>query len=186
MFRVLQAYIQRLSKPFFDASLPSTTLKILDLYDRILVEEWTPAPVSLPDLETSDSDSPFVYSCDFCGADIFQSFLACMNCCDLDHTNVYMCCPSCYVEGRSCQCGAEHMKPHQVIPFIDLVNERNKAAITLNRHIKQHIRLNWSSDMMGSSHISIFAAACLYLKRVRKHIHVCSQLPRYCALIDFH
>lgn len=40
--------------------------------------------------------------------------------------DAYHMCPSCVVEGRSCECG--NMLPKQQFPFDDLVTQRNEAA----------------------------------------------------------
>ncbi|KAH8107064.1 hypothetical protein BXZ70DRAFT_885104 [Cristinia sonorae] len=79
-------------------------------------------------------------ACDFCGADIFQSFFECTNCQDkkadvsdpmrVTVGNGLTLCPTCYVEGRTCNCGA--MKTRQCRQFIQILRERNDAASVLN------------------------------------------------------
>ncbi|KAI0637005.1 hypothetical protein C8Q77DRAFT_1051081 [Trametes polyzona] len=71
------------------------------------------------------------FACDFCGADIFQSFFECERCVaphsDYEKTGDGLhICPGCYVEGRICEC--EKMQPIQCRPFADLVSDRNDAA----------------------------------------------------------
>ncbi len=88
-------------------------------------------------------------SCDFCGADIFQSFFECQYLCAsrYDHHdgnegdritfsgdpflgNGVLLCPTCYVEGRTCTCGK--MKAVQCRPFDTLVLARNEAVEVVN------------------------------------------------------
>ncbi|PSR76049.1 hypothetical protein PHLCEN_2v8711 [Hermanssonia centrifuga] len=88
-------------------------------------------------------------SCDFCGADIFQSFFECQYLCAsrYDHHdgnegdritfsgdpflgNGVLLCPTCYVEGRTCTCGK--MKAVQCRPFDTLVLARNEAVDVVN------------------------------------------------------
>ena len=77
------------------------------------------------------------FMCDFCGADIFQSFFECRACraselggsntgAELQAGDGLLLCPGCYVEGRSCQC--EEMTPMQCRPFDSLLQDRNHAA----------------------------------------------------------
>lgn len=79
----------------------------------------------------SFSDCTTNLACDFCGADLFQSFFECPTCND-DHKgaeevgNGILICPSCYVEGRTCRCGT--MEPVQCRSFNALLEARNDAA----------------------------------------------------------
>lgn len=165
VFRVLQAYTYQLQESSLVQNLPSTTLKILDLFDAILVEEWSPDYRSLPIMENEDPDTSFISSCDFCGADIFQSFFACTQCSNSDGATMYTCCPSCFVEGRTCRCGAEHMKPYQAVSFSSLTEARDRAAAALKQHSLEPA-FDWTPTIKGSSHIPIFKAACFYHKKV--------------------
>ncbi|KAI0831274.1 hypothetical protein BC628DRAFT_746277 [Trametes gibbosa] len=75
-------------------------------------------------------------ACDFCGADIFQSFFECKTCqtCTdgsaLSPGDGLLICPACYVEGRLCECG--EMEPVQCRSFDTLLSDRNEAARVLN------------------------------------------------------
>ena len=77
------------------------------------------------------------YTCDYCGADIFQSFFKCETCCVVPASDgrvddALVICATCYVEGRSCKCG--DMTPTQRYRTETLLDERNKAALIL-RHL---------------------------------------------------
>ncbi|EJF65833.1 hypothetical protein DICSQDRAFT_50077 [Dichomitus squalens LYAD-421 SS1] len=74
------------------------------------------------------------FACDFCGADIFQSFFECRACsaapeeCTRPGDGLLIC-PACYVEGRSCAC--DGMEPVQCRPLQVLIDDRNRAAAVL-------------------------------------------------------
>lgn len=83
-------------------------------------------------------------TCDFCDTDVFQSFFECRKCIPappLDAMDTgtapqgcedgLVICPSCYVEGRTCQC--EVMRPVQCRPFSDLLRDRNLAVKILEQ-----------------------------------------------------
>ncbi|KAI0780970.1 hypothetical protein BD413DRAFT_463733, partial [Trametes elegans] len=76
-------------------------------------------------------------ACDFCGADIFQSFFECQSCRTPEEGTTpsigdgLLICPSCYVEGRACHCS--DMEPRQCRPFEMLLSDRNDAAHVLSR-----------------------------------------------------
>ena len=69
-------------------------------------------------------------ACDFCGADIFQSFFECRLCGNKDKEKELgdgiLICPSCYVEGRTCRCRS--MDAVQCRSFDILLEARNNAA----------------------------------------------------------
>lgn len=74
-------------------------------------------------------------TCDFCGADIFQSFFECGTCNTEDGNEAaggILICTGCYVEGRTCLCGV--MDPVQLRPFQSLLADRNHAARILARY----------------------------------------------------
>ncbi|KAH9951236.1 hypothetical protein B0H21DRAFT_685285 [Amylocystis lapponica] len=86
------------------------------------------------DTETLQSEN---FACDFCGADIFQSFLECHECTPNDVTSIgdgLLICAACYVDGRTCRCGS--MNAVQYRPFEDLLRTRNKAAKVLHQILK--------------------------------------------------
>ncbi|KAI0336502.1 hypothetical protein GY45DRAFT_1394350 [Cubamyces sp. BRFM 1775] len=76
-------------------------------------------------------------ACDFCGADLFQSFFECKECRPLGSDSSLqigdgvLLCPACYVEGRLCRCG--EMEPVQYRRFEVLLSDRNQAARLLSR-----------------------------------------------------
>ena len=71
------------------------------------------------------------FACDFCGADIFQSFFECRTCSGsptewTQPGDGFLICSACYVEGRSCAC--DEMEPMQCRPLQVLIDDRNRAA----------------------------------------------------------
>ena len=124
---------------------------LLGLYDKILKEEHQgdfqcemrirrsspglsydeppeePSNIGLPSIPSP----PILYhdglTCDFCGADIFQSFFECRRCTN-GEDNIIVC-PGCYVEGRACIC--EIMTPKQQFPMDLLFEARRKAQEAL-------------------------------------------------------
>lgn len=68
-------------------------------------------------------------TCDFCGADIFQSFFECPGCsgeANFATPGSILICAACYSEGRTCLCG--HMEPVEMRPFTLLLSDRNRVA----------------------------------------------------------
>ena len=139
---------------------------------EIVIEEWSPDHLTFTHI-SADGDLES-HSCDFCGADIFQSFFACSKCSDGDDASEFICCPSCYVEGRSCKCGAESMEPRQSRPFDDLLLELNRAADALNKYKSPGLRIPYfnASTIKASLHLKTFQAACLLRDRILR-INVC-------------
>ncbi|TFY64870.1 hypothetical protein EVJ58_g2337 [Rhodofomes roseus] len=91
-----------------------------------------------------DKDESCTFACDFCGADIFQSYFKCDQCCmppaaGMQHEgDSLVICPSCYVEGRSCRC--TNMTPTQRCKTQSLLDDRNKAV-----HVLQQLGLGEDS-----------------------------------------
>ncbi|KAJ3787428.1 hypothetical protein GGU10DRAFT_288318, partial [Lentinula aff. detonsa] len=101
----------------------------LRIFDDVLQNECVEDYVSLPCHLSSESNH---LSCDFCGADIFQSFLECEECSsDGDPCTI---CPECYAEGRSCSC--QLMQPTQVRPLNVILQERDEVIRGLQEHWK--------------------------------------------------
>lgn len=125
---------------------------LVPLFERVLREEFgesahityaadcAPGPSLAND---SPSQTPFdttsqrdQYICDYCGADIFQSYFKCETCCTTPATDsqraddALVICAGCYVEGRSCKCGV--MTPTQRHRTEALLHDRNKAALILH------------------------------------------------------
>jgi hypothetical protein len=115
---------------------------LLDAFDDILVEEYHPqhidfAHVHPHGVDQADADGneaqpswAWNCSCDFCGADIFQSFFECKHCAEgtglAEDSDGVLLCATCYVEGRKCRCGV--MTPVQFQPYPKLLEDRNDAA----------------------------------------------------------
>jgi hypothetical protein len=69
---------------------------------------------------------------DCCAADIYQAYFECVKCTNQsDPSSTYITCPTCYVEGRSCQCSV--MEPRISRPWDELLTIRNQAAVALNQ-----------------------------------------------------
>lgn len=95
------------------------------------------------------------FACDFCGADIFQSFFECSNSCRSEEVlddlitdeasagDGLLICPSCYIEGRTCAC--QEMRPLQCRPFVHLLEERNQAAHFLTTRVSD--QQNWRTQI---------------------------------------
>ncbi|RPD80033.1 hypothetical protein L226DRAFT_454024 [Lentinus tigrinus ALCF2SS1-7] len=101
---------------------------------RKLVRIVPPSPTVEKD--RSDDKGSCNLACDFCGADIFQSFFECRQCradgaVELQIGDGLLVCPACYVEGRTCSC--DEMEPRQCRPFDVLLHDRNEAASVLAR-----------------------------------------------------
>lgn len=93
--------------------------------------------------------------CDFCGADIFQSFFECRKCVrssegdKLSIGDGLLICPSCYVTGRTCRCG--HMQAAQVRPFEDLFQARQAGWDTVWPVLEkkpENLKLMWVSSQV--------------------------------------
>lgn len=104
---------------------------VANLFGGIIESEWHPDNDRIGVLDGEPSPT-----CDFCGADIFQSFFECENCFETGSnssspTPAYSICAGCYVEGRSCQCRV--MQPRQCRGFAVLFSLYNDAAERLNQ-----------------------------------------------------
>jgi hypothetical protein len=112
---------------------------LIRLFDEVLAEEYTSEHLQLPYACSSppgpDSDYAFDLHCDFCGADIFQSFFQCSRCMprqgkhEQNQLDELVLCVGCYAEGRTCKCGS--MMPYQCRRFDNLVADRNNAVKVL-------------------------------------------------------
>ncbi|KNZ78408.1 hypothetical protein J132_00771 [Termitomyces sp. J132] len=164
-----------------DKKLISTTKDLLNLFDSVLLEESPTPNRRFPCLQpiTSLNHSPdsLVMSstlidqltCDFCGADIFQSFFECLSCVNapngskIEHGDGFVICAGCYIEGRSCKCG--NMDPIQCRPFQELLAVRNKVADLLS--VNKHDLIPSLKDNTSTLATGIFRAACK-LQEIRK------------------
>ncbi len=115
-------------------------VKLLELYDDILLDEAPPSDKALPRRTsqrqagrrdpTTPHETGESLTCDFCTGDIFNGFLECPSCEEdstMDDGNVesVIICPGCYTEGRTCRCG--EMMPRQCRNFETLLNDRAQA-----------------------------------------------------------
>ena len=119
---------------------------LINLLDKVLREEYqgsekckesdVPAPALTPEGEADELDYDSL-TCDFCGADIFQSFFECRKC-SLSpsmYAEEVILCPGCVAEGRHCRCSL--MEPVQRYSMASLLDVRNDAAHLLNRCISR-------------------------------------------------
>lgn len=98
-----------ISIPEYVLELTDNMIKILHLFDKIVKEEFVDFE-EIGGLEMSNqiqyqgegSEGFSGLTCDYCGADIFQSFFECSSCGDSDPVHI---CVGCSVEGRTCKCG---------------------------------------------------------------------------------
>ncbi|KAJ8699908.1 hypothetical protein PTI98_002985 [Pleurotus ostreatus] len=125
---------------------------VVDLFASILVEEYSgPAPQFDPLTPGTASSEPSSFDprcyepkdgclvCDFCGADIFQTYFESENCCadspdtaQASKSDPFVLCPGCYAEGRLCQC--QRMTLLQCYSFDDLHKELQDAIIVLETY----------------------------------------------------
>ena len=156
--------------------VPDKTLSVLKdlllLFDNILIEEWTPHHTDLKHVPVPLAGFlRELHVCDYCGADIFQSFFACPVCAGAD-PDEFVCCASCYVEGRACACVAGIMEPRQSQSFDDLVLVRNRAADAINARLPPGERLLSRCTppiMEKTEHVLMFHAACKLRERKLAH-----------------
>lgn len=170
---------------------------LLTLFDEVLVDEYAQEHASFPHIfgkstmEYSQPSTPpwrkgtegetysCTIACDFCGADIFQSFFECQTCVPEGAARPtalgdgLLICAPCYVEGRSCSC--TKMAPVQCCPFELLLEKRNRAAAVLRQfethttsHKVRNTKLEESDLLADEDHIAIFTAACALLKLRRE------------------
>ncbi|KAF9475840.1 hypothetical protein BDN70DRAFT_883160 [Pholiota conissans] len=141
---------------------------LLSLYDRILAEEYD-AEYSVRkevvyESNTFNDDVRLV--CDFCSADIFQSFFECRHCCDSDDDPCQLC-PGCYVEGRNCRCSG--MEPMQYQKFQHLIDTRRNCVDAIHAYASKFKRSFEEPFVLGelrADFAALFQAACtLYRNR---------------------
>ncbi|KAF9053810.1 hypothetical protein BDZ89DRAFT_295071 [Hymenopellis radicata] len=113
----------------------SKVFALMPLYDHILKLEAPPVHfTSLTLLRAPVSD----LTCDFCGADIFQSFFECRGCIvpvsgtSEESGDGLTLCPACYIDGRQCLCPV--MRPMQIRDFEGLLHDRRRALEALEKY----------------------------------------------------
>jgi len=116
------------------------------IFDDILVDEYDVDNESMHYL-TRSHDEVSDLQCDFCGADIFQSYFACKECVEGDSKEHWedglAICPGCYIEGRSCKC--KNMEPIQYRKFSVLKQVRTNALEVLRRHKDSGEIIDWET-----------------------------------------
>jgi len=157
---------------------------LLRLFDDILLEEYSPDNSMIPCSSSAQSHaaspSPSNVSsvtltqsgkgvddhitCDFCGADIFQSFFECSHCVEQnplegsetdERGESYVVCAGCYVEGRSCSCG--RMNAVQRQPFDNLLCLRRNALHALHTLTRDDSFLSASKQEPSVSHLLVLS-----------------------------
>lgn len=124
--------------------------QLVCLFDGVLAGEFSISRDSMPHVSPSEICHTDDLHCDFCGADIFQSFFECDSCLPASSSGVsagilpigdgLVLCPSCYVEGRTCHC--EEMQPVQCRPFSDLLRSRDRAVRAIQRIDNDYSNVN--------------------------------------------
>ncbi|KAG7092583.1 hypothetical protein E1B28_008926 [Marasmius oreades] len=148
---------------------------ILSAFDSVLLDEYCPRYAQLETVQPKCSlaTEPEV-QCDFCGADIFQSFFYCGDCVQEAPNEIadgFILCPGCYVEGRTCKCGS--LKPSQWRAFETLLAARRAAHAALhsywerNTTLKQ-VPLREERDLLHTSSKKGIFSACILLVERRK------------------
>lgn len=131
--RRAKAQTRRKSLPVARQAKFAILTKLLELFDSILLDEYAPNHrrySTLPSSSGVHEETENRVSCDFCGADIFQSFFECRKCVYGDSSEGgYAVCPGCYIEGRSCLCVT--MKPMQLHQFGKFLEDRDKTLAVL-------------------------------------------------------
>ncbi|KAM6500372.1 hypothetical protein JOM56_003386 [Amanita muscaria] len=144
--------------------------RLLSLYDDILDDERPHPGADLRYICDSSKPSPRNIDnpqdieedrivCDFCSADIFQSFFECNHCIVENGTaesgGACVICPRCYVDGRTCKCG--NMVAMQCRQFQILEDIRTAAVEVLGKRSQNGPDPIAQNKFNG---LGIFAAAC--------------------------
>ena len=147
--------------------------RLLSLYDDILNDERPPpnftdlryncdspkpSPCNIDNPQDTEEDR---IVCDFCGADIFQSFFECNHCIVENGTaesgGSCAICPRCYVDGRTCKCG--DMVAMQCRQFQILEDVRTAAVEVLGKPCRNQNDPDTLAKNKNNG-LGIFAAAC--------------------------
>ncbi|KAL5489802.1 hypothetical protein ACEPAI_4634 [Sanghuangporus weigelae] len=161
---------------------------LLDIYNKILKEEHQgdyqcemrtrrslapqnstgcavePTDVGFPSIPAPAMLYHDGLTCDFCGADIFQSFFECRRCFNGEDNLIV--CPGCYIEGRTCDCTI--MTPTQQFPTDLLFEAQNRAQRLLNfggyGKVVKALELSHLTVDDSVEHPGMFSAACQLLQ----------------------
>ncbi|KAL0581529.1 hypothetical protein V5O48_000458 [Marasmius crinis-equi] len=149
---------------------------LMRLFDHIIEGEYYPQHKELETIQrTGEAPIPEL-QCDFCGADIFQSFLYC-NRCVQERTEAiedsFILCPGCYVEGRSCKCG--ELIPAQKHRFGDLLEVRRGCQGAVKRCWERNEnmrKVQWTpeSKLLDTATRTGMFAACMILAENRRKL----------------
>lgn len=95
---------------------------MLGLFEEVLASGFCDEDESIPVL----SSTALPHFCAFCGGELFRSVFSCTGECKRDQGqpgDSITICASCYVDGRTCECG--HMAPHRLQPLTELLKVRD-------------------------------------------------------------
>jgi hypothetical protein len=171
--------------------------RLLELFDDVLVEEYSEQNSTMPCLtvptsaaigsSSSSKECPGQghITCDFCSADIFQSFFECHHCIEpvpgtatlpstVECGDGLVLCPSCYVEGRTCRCGS--MTPAQCRPFSDLLRDRHRIITLLETLSGVGGIFLDNAQLFAEETLGLFQAACTLhgVRKSKKEFRACS------------
>lgn len=124
---------------------------LADYFERILASEL-PASKTVRIMPLNQREN-HVFSCDWCGTDIYLSGFCCKNrdCVDSDADTDFFVCPMCYVEGRICQCG--DMTPYTFRLRTEVIRVLNDARLALKQPETKE------RDILATGHLATFRAA---------------------------
>ncbi|KAK1236012.1 hypothetical protein PQX77_000781 [Marasmius sp. AFHP31] len=185
IYHTLQRWTKELREQNKNTTPAKNLTTVAALYDYILRAEYCSQPRIMDTIKSNSADPDL--QCDFCGADIFQSFFYCKDCVQ-EQTKViedsFILCPGCYIEGRTCKCGT--LKPGQLRPFSDLLAARTASHAVLrhfwntNKAI-QATPLTSEKELLDLASKSGLFSACMILAENRKSISPKDSLNRKCS-----
>jgi len=105
------------------AHLVTVSVDLLELLDEVIINEWAPGVLELPD---PDLEADMHVICDFCGSDVFITYLECAKCLTGSEDLVAIC-SLCFASGRTCRC-TRKMYPALARSFQGVLEERNRVA----------------------------------------------------------
>jgi hypothetical protein len=107
---------------------------LIQLYEHVLVQERCRLEETVAVMSLDEYRETEFFACDYCGADIFQSFFECRECISSGSEDPIVICTGCYAEGRSCKCA--NMTPRQRRPFGELEELHSDALAALESAYK--------------------------------------------------
>ncbi|KIK57690.1 hypothetical protein GYMLUDRAFT_45855 [Collybiopsis luxurians FD-317 M1] len=127
LYQTIVALTEQLCNGDKDKNCFRRLTQALKAFDDVLKNECVADYTSLPCIP-----SETFLTCDFCGADIFQSFFECNECHTYDSNDSCAICADCFIEGRSCRCRS--MRPMQVQPLGNILRERRSTVKLLEEY----------------------------------------------------